>query len=175
MILVSAWQCGENVFYALYSDGTLRLNGSGATYDYDTDNRSPFYKNATVQNITVFSGITKIGNDIFANCDNLKTAALPNTVTSIGDAALAIFEDTMGVVRGLEKITIPAGIKSIGKWAFAGTKLTEITIPASVIEIGDYVFRDRIKLKTARVESSLIGSFMFAGCTTLASLSRQNR
>ncbi len=159
----------------MYSDGTLRLNGSGATYDYDTDNRSPFYKNATVQNITVFSGITKIGNDIFANCDNLKTAALPNTVISIGDAALAIFEDTMGVVRGLEKITIPAGIKSIGKWAFAGTKLTEITIPASVIEIGDYVFRDCIKLKTARVESSLIGSFMLAGCTTLASLSRQNR
>lgn len=170
VILVSAGHCGENVFYALYSDGSLKLNGSGATYDYTSDNRSPLDKNATVQSITVSSGITTIGNRIFTDCDNLKTASLPGTVTSIGDSAFSIFEDTIGIVRGLEKITIPASVKAIGKWAFSGTKLTEITIPASVTEIGDYVFRDCIKLKTARVESSLIGSFMFAGCTTLASL-----
>lgn len=170
VILVSAGQCGENVFYALYSDGTLRLNGSGATFDYASDNRSPLYQNATVQNITVSSGITKIGNDIFENCNNLKTAILPNTVTSIGGSAFAVLDDKIGPVFGLEKILIPTNVKSIGKWAFAGTKLTEIVIPASVTEIGDYAFRDCTRLKTARVESSLIGAFMFTGCTALSSL-----
>ena len=83
VILVSAGQCGENVFYALYSDGSLKLNGSGATYDYTSDSRSPLDKNATVQSITVSSGITTIGNRIFTDCDNLKTASLPGTVTSL--------------------------------------------------------------------------------------------
>lgn len=123
-----------------------------------------------VQSITVSSGITKIGNKIFADCDNLKTAVLPDTVTSIGESAFAIFEDMVGIVRGLEEITIPASVKTIGKWAFSGTKLTEIIIPSSVTEIGDYVFRDCVRLKTARIESSLIGSFMFTGCTVLSSL-----
>lgn len=86
VILVSAGQCGENVFYALYSDGSLKLNGSGATYDYDTDNRSPFYNNATVKSIIISSGITGIGVRIFTACNNLKSTSLPGTVTSIGDS-----------------------------------------------------------------------------------------
>jgi len=170
VILVSAGQCGENAFYALYSDGSLKLYGSGATYDYSSSNSSPFDGNQVVQSITVSSGITKIGNKIFADCDNLKTVSLPDTVTSIGESVFTIFEDMVGVVRGLEEITIPASVKSIGKWAFSGTKLTEIIIPASVTEIGDYVFRDCAKLKTARIDSSLIGSFMFTSCSALSSL-----
>ena len=170
VILVSAGQCGENVFYALYSDGSLKLYGSGATYDYSSSDSSPFDGNQVVQSITVSSGITKIGNKIFADCDNLKTVSLPDTVTSIGESVFAIFEDMVGVVRGLEEITIPASVKSIGKWAFSGTKLTEIIIPANVTEIGDYVFRDCAKLKTARIDSSMIGAFMFTSCSALSSL-----
>ena len=170
VILVSAGQCGENVFYALYSDGSLKLYGSGATYDYSSSDSSPFDGNQVVQSITVSSGITKIGNKIFADCDNLKTVSLPDTVTSIGESVFTIFEDMVGVVRGLEEITIPASVKSIGKWAFSGTKLTEIIIPANVTEIGDYVFRDCAKLKTARIDSSMIGAFMFTSCSALSSL-----
>lgn len=76
----------------------------------------------------------------------------------------------MGVVHGLEQIKIPAGIKSIGDYAFANTKLTEITIPSNVTSIGEYVFRDCARLKTARAESSVMGSFMFTSCTSLSSL-----
>ena len=170
VILVSAGQCGENVFYALYSDGSLKLNGSGATYNYDTDNRSPFYKNAIVQSITVSSNITELGQKIFEDCDNLKKASLPTTVTSIGSEAFAIHEDLIGVVHGLEQITIPSSVKSIGDYAFCNTKLTEITIPASVTSVGEYVFRDCARLKTARIESSMIGAFMFTSCSALSSL-----
>lgn len=170
VILVSAGQCGENVFYALYSDGSLKLNGSGATYDYSSSAPSPFDENQVVQNIIVSSGITQLGNSIFADCDNLKTATLPDTITAIGDSAFVIHENAMGVVYGLENITIPASVKSIGKWAFAGTNLTEITIPASVTEIGDYAFRNCVQLETARIESSLIGAFMFTGCERLKTL-----
>lgn len=170
VILISAGQCGENVFYALYSDGSLKLNGSGATYNYDTDNRSPFYKNAIVQSITVSSNITELRQKIFEDCDNLKKASLATTVTSIGSEAFAIHEDLIGVVHGLEQITIPSSVKSIGDYAFCNTKLTEITVPASVTSVGEYVFRDCARLKTARIDSSMIGAFMFTSCSALSSL-----
>ena len=32
--IVAAGQCGENVFYAMYSNGKVLLKGSGTTYDY---------------------------------------------------------------------------------------------------------------------------------------------
>ena len=35
--IVSVGQCGENIFYALYSNGKLLLKGTGAMYDYDYD------------------------------------------------------------------------------------------------------------------------------------------
>ena len=170
VILVSAGQCGVNSFYALYSDGALRLYGSGATYNYDSDNSSPFYQNATVKRITVSSGITSIGNRIFEDCNNLKSVVLPNTVTSIGEYAFAINESLIGAVHGLEQITIPSSVKSIGDYAFCATKLTEITVPASVTSVGEYVFRDCARLKTARIDSSMIGAFIFTSCSALSSL-----
>ena len=162
VILVSAGQIGSNAFYALYSDGTLRINGSGSTYSYTGLNNSIFYMNSNIKKIIVSSGITALGDFLFESCDNIKTVSLASTVTSIGASA---FSST-----GLEEITIPASVKSIGEYAFKGTKITDITIPESVTSMGNYIFSSCTKLRTAKINSSVISSYTFAFCYALSNL-----
>ena len=55
--IVSAGQCGENAYYALYSNGKVLVKGTGAMYDYDLEsNRSPFYRNDAVSSLVVSEG-----------------------------------------------------------------------------------------------------------------------
>ena len=162
VILVSAGQIGSNAFYALYSDGTLRINGSGSTYSYTGLNNSIFYMNSNIKKIIVSSGITALGDFLFESCDNIKTVSLASTVTSIGASAFSSM--------GLEEITIPANVKSIGEYAFKGTKISDITIPESVTSMGNYIFSTCTKLKTVKINGSVISSYTFAFCYALSSL-----
>ncbi len=62
-----------------------------------------------------------IGDRAFYNCTGLTEVTLPNSVTSIGDAA---FEYT-----GLKEVTIPGSVTSIGVNAFGGCRsLTKIEV-----------------------------------------------
>ena len=70
-------------------------------------------------------------NTLILGCQN---TIIPNTVTSIGDAAF------YGCVS-ITSITIPRSVTSIGDYAFIYcSSLTSITIPESVITIGRYAF-----------------------------------
>ena len=70
-------------------------------------------------------------NTLILGCQN---TIIPNTVTSIGDAAF------YGCVS-ITSITIPRSVTSIGDYAFSYcSSLTSITIPESVITIGGYAF-----------------------------------
>lgn len=46
-----------------------------------------FYKNETIQNITISEDVESIGNEAFSECENLVTITLPATLKSIGDYA----------------------------------------------------------------------------------------
>ena len=62
-----------------------------------------------------------------------KEYVIPDSVTSIGDGALACCES-------LTSITIPDSVISIGDYAFYCDSLTSITIPDGVTSIGDSAF-----------------------------------
>jgi hypothetical protein len=170
VVLVSAGQCGDNVFYAIYSDGTVKLNGSGAMYDYESTNRSPFYGDNTLKSLVVSSGITSIGEDAFEDAINLTTTSLPDSITAINSGAFMYSNSSTGVVKGLTSITIPKNVTTLGNGAFWGSAIESLTIPASVTEIGKYLCRYCIHLKTVRIESSLVGEYMFTNCSALTSL-----
>lgn len=75
--IVAVGQCGENIFYALYSNGKLLLKGAGDMYDYDSPlspsgNDSPFFNNQDIKNVIVSDGITDIGVYAFRYCDELR-------------------------------------------------------------------------------------------------------
>ena len=70
-------------------------------------------------------------NTLVAGCEN---TTIPNSVTSIGEAAFS-------GCSGLTSITIPNSVTSIGGWAFYECSgLTSVTIPNSVTSIGDGPF-----------------------------------
>ena len=59
-------------------------------------------------------------------------------------------------VLGLEKITIPEGIETIGNGAFSDCgNLTEIIIPESVMKIGEWAFSGCKNLKSVNIMSEV--------------------
>ena len=173
--IVSVGQCGENIFYALYSNGKLLLKGTGAIYDYDYDqNKSPFRGNNDIVKAVITEGITTIGEDTFSRCMNLEFVTLPTTLTSIGSGAFLPGDESVGYSGKLHHLIIPDNVTTIGGGAFWGAALDEITIPRNVSTVGNYAFRDCSRLGEVRYEGSVIGGFMFVGCQALTRFTMAN-
>ena len=162
--------CGDNVTWTLDDEGTLIISGTGATKDYQTNDRSPFDHNTDIKKAVIESGVTSIGYGLFLYCSNLTEVSIPNSVTSIGTAVF--YQCT-----SLKNITIPNSVTSIGTDAFGYcTSLTSITIPNSVTSIGDFTFEYCTNLKNITISNSLtsIGTDAFGYCTSLTSVTIPN-
>ena len=93
--VVATGDCGDNgsnVQWALYSDGTFNIHGSGNMKDYSlsSDRLYDSYK-SQIKNVVIEPGLTSIGSDAFYNCTSLTSITIPNSVTSIGSCALQQF------------------------------------------------------------------------------------
>ena len=124
--------CGKNVTWKLLENGELIIEGTGEMYNYAQFNPvTPWYEcREMINTITIFTGVTSIGEWAFYDCSSLTSITIPESVTSIGEHA---FSDC----SSLTSITIPESVTSIEGWAFLHcTSLTSITIPANVINIG---------------------------------------
>lgn len=150
-------KCGDNVYWTLYSDGTLFISGSGEMYDYSYyTSYAPWY-GYEINTVIIGSGVTSIGDYAFEECYSLESVTISNSVTSIGVAA---FErcyslESISIPNSVEyigssaffechikSITIPDSVTYIGDMAFAWSRLENITIPDSVTSMGNYPFDD---------------------------------
>lgn len=127
---------------------------------------SAFFGCKGLTNITIPEGVTSIGGFAFSDCDGLTTVTIPAGVTFIGDRAFgncigltsisvdsantAYSSDEHGVLFNKDKstlvqypigntrtsYTIPAGVVSIGMFAFVEcTNITSVIIPKTVTNI----------------------------------------
>ena len=145
----SSGKCGENANWS-YSNGTLKITGSGNTKDYFWESNVPWYDNLeSIKTVTISEGITGIGTNTFSNCSNLTSVTLPDSLINIG----------MGAFSGctsLKSITLPEKLNVIEQSAFEYCKsLTSITIPKSVKTIEYYAFNNCTKLKTIKILGTL--------------------
>ncbi|MBO5447712.1 MAG: leucine-rich repeat domain-containing protein [Ruminococcus sp.] len=115
--------------------------------------------------ISVPSGVTALGNYAFCGCE-LKGAALPEGLQSIGDNCFSDCEQLMG-------INIPDSVTYIGEDAFSRClSISSVKIPKGVTAIGDYAFRHCISLSQVSLPAGLksIGVSAFYNCYTLSSV-----
>ena len=172
--VILAGQCGDNVYYVLYSNGKVLLKGTGPMYEYDSSDRSPFYRNDAVKKVVVSEGITSVGYDAFLRCMNLESASLPSTLTYIGSGAFMPADEYPSAAGKLKNLTIPDAVSTIGGGAFWGAALLSLTIPHNVSSVGSYVCRDCTRLVSVRYEGSVIGAYMFVSCTSLSEFTVAN-
>ncbi len=98
-------------------------------------------------------------------------SSLENVATSMTSA-----ESTQKSFSGCENlagITLPAGLTSIGKFAFYKcTSLPSITIPASVTTIDEYAFSNCSGLTQFEIPTGIssLSSYLFNGCTGLTEI-----
>ena len=124
-----------------------------------------FWECKSLVKVVLPEGITRISDDAFSVCTNLKSINIPSTVTKFGSAFYHCFS--------LESITIPDGIKKIDDLTFSTCRsLQSITIPESVTEIGAAVFRDCDALTEVVIPNATtsIGNYAFQWCDNLTNV-----
>lgn len=174
-ITESSGKCGDDVYWTLYSDGTLFISGSGEMYVYDysfASSSAPwYYWRNIIKTVIISNGVTTIGDFAFHSCDKLTSITISDSVTNIGDYAFKC-------CYKLKSITIPRHVTSIGNRAFEDcTSLTNIVIPESLTSIGYNAFCDCTSLTSISIPDKVtnIDIYTFSGCTNLLSVIIGNR
>ena len=110
---VASGICGDDLTWKLTEEYELVIEGTGAMYDYNINEKDvPWYEyREFIKEVTMEEGITSIGNDAFAECSSLTSISIPEGVTSIG--AYAFLR-----CSSLEIIYIPASLTLIDDKAF---------------------------------------------------------
>ena len=105
-------------------------------------------------------GVTRIATGAFWDCRSLTSVNIPEGVTSIG---LSAFEDC----RSLTSVNIPEGVTSIGELAFYNCRsLTSVNIPKGVTSIGFRAFLSCSSLTSVNIPEGVtsISGEAFSGC-----------
>lgn len=149
--VITSGECGKNgndVIWALDTDGLLTISGMGEMSDYDSVNAVPWYSYRTqVKSVSIEEYVSTIGKNAFRNCTKLESMKLESqNLTSIGETAFYN-------CSALKEILLPSGLETIGREAFSFCPIETITLPASVKSINERAFYRCSKLKEIQVEA----------------------
>ena len=175
--------CGDNLNWEFNDqNGTLTITGSGDMFDYEwTGNEDwqpfrsqikavllpdgltsvgqcAFIRFPITGNVAIPTGVTRIGDGAFNDCD-MSAVTIPDSVKTIGYGAFCSCDN-------LTEIKIPAGITEIGEEVFAScTGLNAVTIPGNIQAIGNRAFQSCTGLKSVTFPDSvtIIGDNAFCG------------
>ncbi|MCH5188255.1 MAG: leucine-rich repeat domain-containing protein [Oscillospiraceae bacterium] len=161
---------GDNVKWELNTEtGELRVFGEGLMADYlfsATDHAPWFNYSDCIHSVIIEEGVISVGYGAFKGgwfgvLYNLESVTLPESLTVISHEAFR-------QCPALSHIDIPAGVKSIGDYAFAYSGIEEIRF-TNCAEIGRWAFYYCQSLKNVYLPATVseIGGSAFAGCPQL--------
>ena len=129
--------------------------------------KNAFSEMDRIKTVTMTPSVTSIGNSAFAGCYDLSSIELSPQLKSIGNEA---FMSAMS----LETVDLPDSLTDIGEKAFNGSLLTSLTIPSGVKTIGKNAFDFCIVLETLVIEEGdlvELPDYAFSDCASLSSVS----
>ena len=128
---------------------------------------------SSVSNLVLGNNVTSIGSYAFVDC-NLTSVTIPESVTSIGDAAFkcASMKEFNGKFASGDKLCLIVNNRLIQVADGIGKTLTSYTIPDGVEEIGEYTFQgyENLTLLTIPEGVKRIGMYAFSGCSGLTEM-----
>jgi len=158
---------GSGIANPLYYGATpIISNVAIGTLTFDQDIKDNAFTNAKwLTEITIGSGVTKIGKNAFKSCTNL------TTIIFSGNDLTTIEDDAFNACSALRSITLPPSLTAIGTRAFRDTKLTSITIPTECTTLGTSIFENCTAMTKATFSSTAnlpsLPNAIFKGCNNL--------
>ncbi len=129
--------CGENTTWSLWSNGVLKITGTGAMTEYAAA-AAPWYAYRNeITSVEIGAEVTTVGKFSFFNCLKLKSVSFAENgeLEAIGWGAFGY--------TGLESVTIPATVKTLNDYAFYQSKeLKAVTFAenSALTSVGRYAF-----------------------------------
>ena len=120
------------------------------------------FSKSSLTSVSIPNTVTTIKEAAFANCNGLSSITIPNSVTTIGESAFYY-------CYGLTSVTIGNSVTSIERTAFCGCKyMTSLTLGNSVTSIGPRAFQYCNALASLTIPSSVkiidSGAFNINSC-----------
>ena len=146
--------CGDNLNWSYDTNNhSLVISGTGDMYDYGYSNCPWNTIAGSITSVTLPSGLTRIGNYAFKDCNNLTGISIPEGVISIGDYSFencyaitsvvlpnSVVELGSGAFENcgdLSKVELSNSLTQLPWGAFYLCEIYQITIPASITAIGE--------------------------------------
>ena len=181
-VVESGW-CGPDMNYYIYSDGTLKISGTGEMYDYEYV-RAPWYEHRDdIKAIQIDSSVTQLGAWAFVGLKHVTKLTLPITLNTVVSDLSPAFAGCYSI----EKITFTCGTNGCGynysayvgnncwyqntPWYQSRDSLKEITFAYGTEYIGSDSFRE-LNITSLVIPDSVgsLGSHCFFNCTELTDL-----
>lgn len=109
----------------------------GTKYTITAIGDRAFQDNTSLKSVTFEGNVSLNGTAVFQGCDNLETVTFNGTTNS------ALGGWFFAICPKLKNVNLPAGVTSIGSFAFGGDKnLTNLTLPSTVTSINSDAFND---------------------------------
>ena len=138
----------------------LTLTGTGELEDAYLNDARPWdtYQDK-ITRITIDSGVTAIGDNLFRGLNRVTQVDLPDGLTHIGSNAFEYCP--------IEEISFPSSLRYIGGSTFSWSSLVTVAFPKKMEDICSDAFSHSTSLKkvTIRSAKTFVGSDAFADCS----------